>query len=68
LALDATQVDRNPFSIHTLELTNPKVLIWPNEAETTKGKNLIVGEERFESSEKGMKASLEKTPEVSLRN
>ena len=37
------------------------VLIQMNQAETTKGKNVIVGEERFEPLEKGEKASLGKT-------
>ena len=31
---------------HVLELKNPKVLIRPNQAESTKGKNVIIGEER----------------------
>ena len=44
------KVDQNPFSAHThmLELNNPKVLIWPNQTESTKRKNVITGEERPE--------------------
>ena len=44
------QVDQNPFPVHThvLELKNPKVLIRPNQAESTKGKNVVIGEERHE--------------------
>ena len=40
LVISEMQVDQNPFSTHThvLELKNPKVLIWPNQAESTKGK------------------------------
>jgi len=38
------QIDQNPFPVHTLELTNPKVLIRPHQAESAKGKNVIVGE------------------------
>ena len=33
---------------HVLELKNPKVLIRPNQAESAKGKNVIIGEERPE--------------------
>ena len=44
------QVDQNPFPmhIHVLELKNPKVLIRPNQAESAKGKNVIIREERPE--------------------
>jgi len=42
------QIDQNPFPIHTIELANPKVLIRPHQAESAKGKNVIVGEERPE--------------------
>ena len=44
------QVDQNPFPMHAhvLELKNPKVLIWPSQAESTKEKNVIIGEERPE--------------------
>jgi hypothetical protein len=68
LTLHATQVDHDPFPVHTLELKNPKVLIRSNQAEKIKGKNLIVGEERSEFLEKGEKASLKKTPGVSLKD
>jgi hypothetical protein len=68
LPLRAMQVDHNPFPVHTLELKNLKVLVRANQAETTKEKNIIVGEERSESLEKGEKASLKKTPKVSLKD
>ena len=44
------QIDQTPFPMHThvLELKNPKVLIRPSQAESTKGKNVIIGEERLE--------------------
>src|SRR6185503_5384482 len=50
LVIPQMQVDQNPFPAHThvLELSNPKVLIRPNQAESTKGKNIIIGEERSE--------------------
>ena len=40
LVISGMQVDQNPFPMHThvLELKNPKVLIRPNQAESTKGK------------------------------
>jgi len=48
LVISAMQVDQNPFPMHAhvLELKNPKALIWPSQAESTKGKNVIIGEER----------------------
>ena len=42
------QIDQNPFPVHVLELKNPKVLVWPSQAESTKGKDIIIGEERPE--------------------
>ena len=44
------QVDQNPFPMyaHVLEFKNPKVLIRPSQAQSTKGKNVIIGEERPE--------------------
>ena len=53
------QIDRNPFSVHTLELSNPKVLIRPHQTESTKGENVVVGEERHEK-----KVLQSKTPRV----
>ena len=51
------QVDSNPFSMHTIELQNPKVLIRPNQAESTKGKNVVIGEPRFEQKKKFLETS-----------
>jgi len=50
LVISGMQVDQNPFPLHThvLELKNPKVLIRPNQIESTKGKNVVIGEERPE--------------------
>ena len=42
------QVDQNPFPVHMLELKNPKVLVRPSQAESTKGKNVVIGDERPE--------------------
>jgi hypothetical protein len=38
------QVDKNPFPVNTIDLQNSKVLIRPEQAETTKGKNVVIGE------------------------
>ena len=53
------QIDQNLFPVHTLELSNPKVLIRPHQAESTKGINVVVGEERHEK-----KVLQSKTPRV----
>jgi len=53
------QIDQNPFPMHAhvLELKDPKILIWPSQAESTKGKNVIIGEERPEKKMLQSKAS-----------
>ena len=40
LVISGMQVDQNPFPVHTLELSNPKVLIRPHQAESAKGKKM----------------------------
>ena len=40
------QIDKAPFPVHTLELNNPKVLIWPDQVEGAKGKNIVIGDPR----------------------
>ena len=57
LVIPTMQVDQNPFSVHMLELNNPKVLIRPSQAEETKGKNVVIGDERSE------KKLTQKTPQ-----
>jgi hypothetical protein len=37
-------VDKNPFSVNTIDLQNSKVLIRPEQADATKGKNVVIGE------------------------
>ena len=70
LVFPQMKVDQNPFPAYThmLELNNPKVLIRPNQAESTKGKNIVVGEERYDLSKSRQKAPAKKTPEDSLKN
>jgi len=46
LLLSEMQVDKTPFSVHTLELHNPKVLLRPDQAEGAQGKNVIIGDPR----------------------
>ena len=53
------QIDNNSFPVHTVELHNPKVLIRPNQAESTKGKNVVIGEPRSEQKKKSLEASSE---------
>jgi hypothetical protein len=48
LVIPNMQVDQNPFPVHMLELKNPKVLVRPSQAESTKGKNVVIGDERPE--------------------
>ena len=40
------QINESPFSVHTIDLNNAKVLIRPEQAEGAKGKNVIIGESR----------------------
>jgi len=40
------KIDKAPFPVHTIDLNNAKVLIWPDQAEGAKGKNVIIGNER----------------------
>ena len=51
-----------------LELNNPKVLIRPNQAESAKEKNIIVGEGRSELSKSHQETPAKKVPENSLKN
>ena len=53
------QIDNNPFPMHTVDLQNPKILIRPNQAESTKGKNVVIGEPRSEQKKKSFEASSE---------
>jgi hypothetical protein len=40
------QVENNPFPVNTIDLQNFKVLIQPEQAETAKSKNVVIGEKR----------------------
>ena len=64
------KVDQNPFLAHThmLELNNLKVLIRPNQAESAKWKNIIIGEMRTKLSKYRQDVPAKKVPEDSLKN
>ena len=57
LVVPHMQIDNSPFSVHTVELHNHKVLIRPNQAESTKGKNVVIGEPKSEQKKKSLEAS-----------
>jgi hypothetical protein len=44
LSLKEMQVDKNPFSVSTIDLQNFKVLIQSEQAEAAKGKNVVIDE------------------------
>jgi hypothetical protein len=58
------QVGENPFPnnafVNTLELSTPKVLVRPDQAENAKGKNVIIGKQRHDERQ-----PLEVIPKVS---
>ena len=64
------QVDQNSFPAHTrmLRLSSAKVLIRPSQAESTNGKNVIIGEERSEPSNCSQEVPVKKSSELSLNN
>jgi GH43 family beta-xylosidase len=41
-------LDKDPFSanMNTIELDGKKVLVWPSQAKSTKGKEVFIGDER----------------------
>jgi hypothetical protein len=42
------KLDKDPFptNMNRIELEGNKVLVWPSQAESTKGKEVVIGEER----------------------
>ena len=59
------QIDKTPFPVNTMELQQPKVLVRPHQAESTKGKNVVVGDERptMTGKESVREVTYEKTPD-----
>ena len=59
-------MDKAPFSFHTLELNNPKVLLRPEQAEGAQGKNVVIGDPRPMNANNKILAReviVEKTPD-----
>jgi hypothetical protein len=66
LSLSNMQVDKVPFPMHTIEAGPPAVLIHPEQADTTQGKNVLIGEPRVApnvETNSGRKVVLEKDDE-----
>jgi hypothetical protein len=65
LTFHEMQVDKTPFPINTMDLQQPKVLVWPHQAEATKGKNVVIGEAKPDLRGKELvgKVEYEKTPD-----
>jgi hypothetical protein len=60
------QVDKVPFPTHTIEAGPPAVLIRPEQADTTQGKNVLIDEPRVApnvETNSGCKVVLEKDDE-----
>jgi hypothetical protein len=60
------QVDKVPFSMHTIEAGPLAVLIRPEQADTTQGKNVLIGEPGIApnvETNSGRKVVLEKDDE-----
>jgi hypothetical protein len=49
LCLKQMQVDNDPFPVKAIDLQGAKVLVRPDQAKPTKGKNVIIGKERPKS-------------------
>src|SRR6185312_518295 len=57
LVVPQMQIDNNHFPVHAVEIQNPKILIRPNQAKSTKGKNVVIDEQRFEQKKKFLETS-----------
>ena len=57
LVVPQIQIDNNPFPVHAVEIQNPKILIRPNQAESTNEKNVVIGEPRSEQKKKFFETS-----------
>jgi hypothetical protein len=51
LCLKQMQVDNDPFPINAIDRQGAKMLVRPEQAESTKGKNVMIDEERLKSYE-----------------
>jgi hypothetical protein len=60
------QIDWSPFLVNKLDLENPAILIRPEQADTTKGKNVVIGDPRPENDAgptPAHKVEMEKLPD-----
>jgi hypothetical protein len=46
LSLKETEIDRRPFPVNKLDLENPTILIRLEQADMTRGKNVVIGDPR----------------------
>jgi hypothetical protein len=51
LCLKQIQVDNDPFHVNAIDLQGVKVLVGPEQAKSTKSKNMIINKERLKSCE-----------------
>ena len=55
------QIDKTPFLVNVLEFNNPAILVRPDQAKFTIGKNVVIGEPRNDEQKiVGCKVALEK--------
>jgi hypothetical protein len=66
LSLSGMQIDKVPFLMHAIEVGPPAVLIHPEQADTTQGNNVLIGEPHAApnvETNSGCKVVLEKDDE-----
>jgi hypothetical protein len=63
--LPEMQVDKQSFPVNTMELKQPKVLVWSHQVEATKGNNVVVREAKPDLRGNALtrEAAYEKTPD-----
>jgi hypothetical protein len=60
------QIDQSLFLVNKLDLEDSAILIWPEQADTTKGKNMVIGDPRPENDARptpSRKVVMEKLPD-----
>jgi hypothetical protein len=63
------QIDRSLFPVNKLDLKNPAILIRPEQADATKGKNVVIGDPRLKNYTgltPSCKVVMEKLPDGSM--
>jgi hypothetical protein len=67
LSLKDMQIDWSPFPVNKLDLEKHVVLIWLEQADMTKGKNVVIGDPRPENDDgptPSRKLVMEKLPDL----